>query len=350
MISRAPWMCRGLAIACLGFSLLSATAAPLPESPRALFKDLFDAVQQSQVFADSKTFADAVPKLPPPQILALFHAAKPESREALRAFVAEYFTLPEQVVGPAQPAERVAIAQHIDSLWDQLTRSQHRRRQGIPRCCRCRNPTWFPAGAFANCTTGTPTSRCWDLAQSGRHDLVERHGARFCLPDRHLWSRAERHAQLLLEPLAAAVLLRDGGITRAEDPAAAYARYLPQLRREYAFWMQGEAGLKRGTAHRRVVAMPDGAVLNRYWDDPDTPREESYREDTELARAAGVFRSSCIATCARRRKAAGTSARAGLPTAGPSRPSIPREIVPVDLNSLLFGLENAIRAGCERAG
>ena len=35
-----------------------------------------------------------------------------------------------------------------------------------------------------------------------------------------------------------------------------------------------------------MVALPDGSVLNRYWDDRDTPRDESYGEDTALARAS----------------------------------------------------------------
>ena len=47
-------------------------------------------------------------------------------------------------------------------------------------------------------------------------------------------------------------------------------------------------GSQRGGAHRRVVAMPDGSVLNRYWDDRDTPRDESYREDTRAGPPAAA--------------------------------------------------------------
>src|SRR5262249_31530514 len=68
---------------------------------------------------------------------------------------------------------------------------------------------------------------------------------------------------------------------------AAYAEYLPQLQREYEFWMEGAKGLRKGAAHRHVVAMPDGSILNRYWDDRDTPRDEAYGSDTELARQSG---------------------------------------------------------------
>ncbi len=49
------------------------------------------------------------------------------------------------------------------------------------------------------------------------------------------------------------------GLISPDDPAAAYATYLPQLRREYSFWMEGAQGVMPGKPHRRVVAMPDGS-------------------------------------------------------------------------------------------
>src|ERR1700733_8703870 len=100
-----------------------AVAARTPETPLAELKDLFIAVQMAQLFPDSKTFADAIPKSAPAEILARFHAAKPESKDALREFVAANFILPSQASGPPGPAEKVSISRHIDLLWDQLTRS-----------------------------------------------------------------------------------------------------------------------------------------------------------------------------------------------------------------------------------
>ena len=62
----------------------------------------------------------------------------------------------------------------------------------------------------------------------------------------------------------------------APDPSAVYAEFLPALSREYAFWMDGSDTLAPGSAERRVVRLDDGTVLNRYWDDRNSPREESY--------------------------------------------------------------------------
>ena len=82
---------------------------------------------------------------------------------------------------------------------------------------------------------------------------------------------------------------------RSRDPAPMYAAFLPALSQEYAFWMEGADTLEPGKAYRRVVRLDDGTLLNRYWDDRDSPREESYREDVETARmsnrsAADVYR------------------------------------------------------------
>ena len=60
--------------------------------------------------------------------------------------------------------------------------------------------------------------------------------------------------------------------------------------------------LAPGSAYRRVVRLPDGSVLNRYWDDRDTPREESYREDVATARDSGQARGGGLSQSARRRR------------------------------------------------
>ena len=43
--------------------------------------------------------------------------------------------------------------------------------------------------------------------------------------------------------------------------------------------------MKPGAAAARVVRLADGSLLNRYYDDRDDARDESYREDTALADA-----------------------------------------------------------------
>src|SRR5256885_9361660 len=58
--------------------------------------------------------------------------------------------------------------------------------------------------------------------------------------------------------------------------------YLDALEAEHAFWMDGAERLAPAQVYRRVVRLPDGSVLNRYWDDLPGPRPESYRPDYDL--------------------------------------------------------------------
>jgi alpha,alpha-trehalase len=60
--------------------------------------------------------------------------------------------------------------------------------------------------------------------------------------------------------------------------------WLPQMEKEYQYWMQGADALEPGKANQRVVRMEDGALLNRYWDDNDTPRPESWLDDVTTAK------------------------------------------------------------------
>jgi alpha,alpha-trehalase len=60
--------------------------------------------------------------------------------------------------------------------------------------------------------------------------------------------------------------------------------YLAPLEKEYQFWMDGVEQLgPNNISHRRVVRLSNGMIMNRYWDDKDTPRPEAYIEDTHIA-------------------------------------------------------------------
>jgi alpha,alpha-trehalase len=330
-------------------SSLPRTAAPTADPPQALFKDLFIAVQSAQIYSDGKAFPDAVPKAAPDVILRQYHAERPDSPAALKAFVEAHFTLPSEIVGAPSAPDRVSIVAHIDGLWKALTRTT----TSAPRyssLLTLPQPYVVPGGRFREMYYWDSYFTMLGLAESGRGDLVTDMVGDFAyLIDTygHVPNGARTYYLSRSQPPFFFAMV---GLTSPGDASAAFAHYLPQLRREYAFWMEGEQGLRPGTAHRRVVAMPDGSVLNRFWDDEDTPRDESYREDTELARSSGrpapqLFRDIRAAA------ESGWDFGSRWFADGHTRATIDTtEIVPVDLNSLLFGLENAIRAGCTRSG
>jgi alpha,alpha-trehalase len=338
-------------LACIASPLLGAAARAdaYPDPPQVLFSDLFVAVQTAGIFADGKVFPDAMPRASPAEILHQYHAEHPDSRQALERFVDSHFALPALLNAPPSSPELVPIVAHIDGLWDVLTR----RSAKVPRYSSLLplpQPFVVPGGRFREIYYWDSYFTMLGLQESGRRVLLEdmvRDFAYLLDAYGHIPNGARSYYLSRSQP---PFFFEMVGLLSTQDPGAAYASYLPQLQREYAFWMEGAAQLRPGGAHRRVVAMPDGSILNRYWDDRDSPRDEAYRDDVELAKSSGrpapeVFRDIRAAA------ESGWDFGSRWFEDGKTRARIDTtQIVPVDLNSLLFGLENAIRAGCERRG
>jgi len=123
------------------------------------------------------------------------------------------------------------------------------------------------------------------------------------------------------------------------------------MEKEYQFWMKGATELnKNNSAVNHTVQLPDGEILNRYWDENDTPRPESYREDIELSHQSKqepkkLFRhlragaeSGWDFSC---RWFKNVNSFASIHTT---------DIVPVDLNCLLFHLEQTIAESYQLKG
>ena len=337
----APYLFFFASLACA-----AQTGFPDRAPPQQLFPGLFAAVEAAHLFADSKTFADAIRKQPAAVILRDYRRRQPRSPAALAQFVAEYFVLPSDVE-PAKPVtDTVPIVEHIDRLWNPLTRPPDAERESsllpLP------HPYVVPGGRFREMYYWDSYFTMLGLKQSGRSDLAEdmlRNFAYLIDTFGHVPNGTRTYYLSRSQPpffFAMASLM-------ASAPGASLSRYLPQLRREYAYWMQGSEALARGEARRRVVAMPDGSVLNRYWDDLDLPRDESYREDSLLARHTRrdphrLFREIRAAA----ESGWDFSSRWFADALHPGT-LITTEIVPVDLNSLLYGLELTIGAACHEA-
>jgi alpha,alpha-trehalase len=326
-----------------------ALAFERPAPPQVLFGDLYADVELGRIFPDSKVFADATAKSPPPEILALYHAQKPNSLEGLKRFVVTHFDLPAEAATPKASSEQVPIRRHIDALWTLLTRDE----PIVPpysSLLPLSRPYVVPGGRFRELYYWDSYFVMLGLAESGRRDLLEDMAKNFAdlmytyghAPNgTRTYYLSRSHPPFFFEMI---------GLLSPWDPAAAFAHYLPELETEYAFWMEGANALKAGGAHRHVVALDDGSVLNRYWDDSDMPRDESFSEDVELAAAthrppAEMYRDIRAGAESgwdfSSRWFADSRTLASIDTT---------EIIPVDLNALMFGLENAISTGCERAG
>ena len=322
----------------------TASAEPFVPTPAQLFGPLFVQVQMDQLFADGKAFADAVPKGSPPAILRRYRIRGPRSRAALRRFVASTFSLPTEAQTPTAQRDKNLEA-HIARLWPLLTRQP-----AVPpdysSLLFVPEPYVVPGGRFREFYYWDSYFTMLGLIPDGHLDTARNLVDDFSYMLReygHIPNGARTYYLSRSQPPMYYLMV---GLLSA-DPADAWSQHLQDLEREYAYWMQGSTGLQPGKARDNVVEMPDGSLLNRYWDAADTPRDESYHNDVLIARAshrpaAQVYRDLRAAA------ESGWDFSSRWLADGRHLTTIhTTDIVPVDLNSLLYGLEQAISRGCE---
>ena len=228
---------------CLVASAAAMAATPSP--PQTEFADLFAAVQSAALFPDSKTFADALPLSSPTAILGQYHAQRPRTPADLRAFVDRNFEVPDATALPGlaqSSAPPLPLGAHIDALWPQL----ERRSPTVPRYSSALSlpkPYVVPGGRFRELYYWDSYFTMLGLAQSGRQELVQDMIDDFgWLIDRygHIPNGTRSYYLGRSQP---PFFFEMVALSQPQDPAAAWARYLPQLRREYAYWMIGATQL-----------------------------------------------------------------------------------------------------------
>ena len=268
----------------------SKTSPNLPQPPGRYdpahdLGSLFHDVQLSGIFADSKTFADARPRLTPAEIVARYASARAAAGFSLQAFVQQHFELPRPVGEGFRSDTSQTMEQHIRALWPVLTRppdSADARSSLIP----LPNPYVVPGGRFREVYYWDSYFTMLGLVASGRADLVKSMLDNFAYligTVGHIPNGNRSYYLSRSQPPFFAAMV--GLYARATDTTHAL-QYLDALEAEHAFWMNGAERLAPGggQAYRRVVRLSDGGpLLNRYWDDLPEPRPEAYRPDYEIA-------------------------------------------------------------------
>jgi alpha,alpha-trehalase len=334
------------AAAALAASLACGTPAAAPHHPYDPAHDLgglFQDVELSRVFPDSKTFVDARPLLSPAQVASRYATERVTPGFSLTAFVARYFQAPRAAaVASPDSGKREGMEDHIRSLWPMLARppdSADARSTLIP----LPKPYVVPGGRFREVYYWDSYFTMLGLVASGRTDLVRDMLDNFAYLIEtfgHIPNGTRSYYLSRSQPpfFAAMVAL----YASATDTAQALP-YLDALEAEYAFWMDGADGLAPGAAHARVVRLADGALLNRYWDDLAEPRPESYREDYEAAQALPAERRPGFYRNIRATAESGWDfSSRWMRDPRNLRTLETTQLIPVDLNSLLYCAERTI--------
>lgn len=314
-------------------------AAVCPAGQSQLYPELF--VEAQRALPDAKSLVDAIPNQPPAAIAAEYLHVREQPGFDLQAFLTRQFVLPH----PSENAYRADpsrdLRDHIDALWPVLERTPEpadARSSLLP----LPRPYVVPGGRFNEIYYWDSYFTMLGLEESGRHDLVvdmvdnfawliDRYGR---IPNGNRTYYLSRSQPPFFAAMVNLVARRDG--------ESALIRYLPQLSREYEFWMEGSEGLEPGQARLRVVRLKDGSLLNRYWDDCDTPREESYVHDVATATASGREHAEVYRNL-RAGAESGWDYSSRWLADGRTLATIRTvDIVPPDLNSLLHHLETTL--------
>ncbi len=244
---------------------------------------LYEDVQASGIFPDSKYFVDSIPKESTDSILIRYRDQKNSPSFNLLAFVQQHFLLPE-ATQEEYFSEKKPIVVHLHELWNVLQRNPEKKGGTL---INLPHPYIVPGGRFREIYYWDSYFTMLGLQVSGRFDLIENMVKNFaCLIHDigHIPNGNRTYYISRSQPPFFSMMV---GMLNAVKGNTVLDEYLPALEKEYAFWMDGTDKLSSAIpTFRRVVLMPDGSVLNRYWDDDPSPRPEAYIEDIHVAKAS----------------------------------------------------------------
>jgi alpha,alpha-trehalase len=305
---------------------------------------LFETVQLAGIFADSKTFVDARPLVPPETVAVRYLLRRDAPGFDLERFVETHFAPPEPALEPPGLGNGVAMEDHLRSLWPLLTRradDADARSSLLP----LPEPYVVPGGRFREIYYWDSFFTMLGLVEAGRLDLVESMVDNFAHLIRSVGFIPNGNRTYYLTrsqpPFFSQMVML---LAAQTDTAEVAARYIDVLEREHAFWMDGADAVGDGAdAARHVVGLPDGTIMNRYWDRGQTPRPESYREDYELAQGLPAGERARLWRDLRSAAESGwdfSSRWQRVP--GELATTRTTDIIPVDLNALLYAHERAL--------
>lgn len=318
---------------------------PVPKSPDDLLGKIFHDIQKQRIYSDGKTFVDLIPKRRAVFIRQAYDIEKADPNFSLSEFVNRHFYEPVEkpsavLVGGSQTA-----AEHISTLWSQLEVTNHKNRGSL---LALPYPYVVPGGRFKEQFYWDTYFIMLGLATAGKWASIEGMMKNYAyllrkfgrIPTANRSYFLSRSQPPFFSHMVELLAQHNGPLTRLE--------YLPYLIAEQKFWMRGYRDIfeNTNTTLKRVVCMPDGTLLNRYYDDKATPRPESYDEDTTTASERGEEQVEKLFLDLRAGAESGWDfSSRWLDEPDNLRTIRTTELVPVDLNCLLYHLELTIANG-----
>ena len=305
-------------------------------NPQKDLEELFVKIQMESIFPDSKTFPDCIPLFPSDTIKNHYLKEKNQSHFNLKAFVDKHFKRPENTeikLSDSFPP----IIQHINYLWDRLIRKDT---SSLGSLIGLPHPYIVPGGRFMEMYYWDSYFTLLGIQASGKIDILQNMVDNFAyLIDKYGFIPNGNRTYYLSRSQPPFFSMMVDLLAQSKSDSI-YTHYLPELLAEYNFWMEGADKLnKHQPNYRHVVLLPNGSVLNRYWDNDTLPRAEAYKEDVAVAKSTNR-KSSAIYRDMRAACESGWDFSSRWFADGVSLSAIhTTDLVAIDLNCLLAHLE-----------
>ena len=203
-------------------------------TPDIVYGRLFEEVQLSGMFEDSKTFVDCIPLRDPAQIMAAYDRERTLPGFELHAFVHRCFEVPGSHQDSYRSDKSKSTSEHINILWDNLLRDHDESQKGsslIP----LPYPYIVPGGRFREIYYWDSYFTMLGLAKSGRWNTVESMVENFSYLIREFGHVPNGNRSYFLsrsQPPFFALMVK---LLARKKGANVLQGYLPVLEKEYAF-------------------------------------------------------------------------------------------------------------------
>lgn len=302
--------------------------------------ELYTDVQSQEIFPDSKFFVDCTPRFAVAEILKKYKAEKTTNNFNLKSFVETHFHFPVDIDNHYSSSQKT-ILQHLEALWSVLQRTPDNKGGSL---IPLPHGYIVPGGRFREVYYWDSYFTMLGLQISKKIDIIENMVENFAYLIHTIGFIPNGNRTYYLgrsQPPFFSLMVK---LLSEEKGESVLLKYAATIEKEYQFWMDGETTLSTThNAHRRVVLLHDGSIVNRYWDDQETPRPEAYAEDVHIAKLSNAL----PATVYRNIRAAAESgwdfSSRWFKEPDKMQTIQTTELIPVDLNCLMLHLEETLR-------
>ena len=315
----------------------------MTKTPHQFYGALFEELHQSGRWKDQKQIADAIPRSDPDQIMLAYSEAKRTGQFDPEVFFHKHFRKATDPTVDFQSHKEGSVESHIQNLWPLLERKGENHAQ-INGSSLIPLPHAYivPGGRFNEIYYWDSYFTMLGLQVASRTAMVESMIDNFCfLIEQYGYIPNGNRTYFLGRSQPPFLSLMVKLLAESRDETI-YVKYLPFLLKEHDFWMLGSASLAPSEMDKHVVKLPSGDLLNRYFDQYASPRQEMFQHDLDAQRQSGRdakqfyldIRSACESGWDFSSR--WFKDRKNFSTIQASK------ILPVDLHCLLFHLESTL--------